>query len=86
MGFGGSVQAVPGVRPGHFPVSSHECEHPQCSRLATWWVRGQWTIFDWLDVEVCGEHLVAAHRYLELRTVDGLKCQERVSHYIGECG
>jgi len=58
-----------------------ECEW--CHLRATWVVTGQWTIFDWLDVYACGEHLNQAHRWLSLRTVDGQECLERTSHYIG---
>ena len=54
-----------------------------CEEPATWWVRGQWTIADWLDIDTCAEHLVKTHKYLALRTVDGQACLERTSHYLG---
>jgi len=58
-----------------------ECEF--CHELATWEVTGQWTIADWLEVYACGGHLVDAHRWLALRTVDGVPCRERCTQWIG---
>jgi hypothetical protein len=52
------------------------CEAPECDAEPDVRVTGRWTIFDWLDVEVCMAHLVPAIKYLRSRTVDGLPCQE----------
>lgn len=52
------------------------CEAPECDLEPDVRVTGRWTIFDWLDVEVCMAHLVPAIKYLRARTVDGLPCQE----------
>lgn len=41
-----------------------ECE--ACNRLARWIVHVQWTLFDFLDINVCGVHVnecLAAYRH-----------------------
>jgi hypothetical protein len=47
------------------------CEWSACLEPAHVWLRGQWTIFDWLDVGCCLDHETEVYRYLSRRHVDG---------------
>jgi hypothetical protein len=54
--------------------SRMQCEY--CSALATHMVDAQWTLFDFITEQVCGEHLSDSRRLLWERRVDGQPCEE----------
>jgi hypothetical protein len=46
------------------------CEWQGCWEKATYNVHGAWTIFDWIDVQVCSGHVLEVKAWMLRRTVD----------------
>jgi hypothetical protein len=47
------------------------CERGGCENEAWYRIEAQWTLFDWLEVHVCGPHLAQTMTELAERLVDG---------------
>ena len=47
-----------------------------CNNAADYIVHGQWTIFDYLDLPCCNEHLIGAVRELQFKRIDGQEVLE----------
>jgi hypothetical protein len=47
------------------------CEWIGCELEAWYRVRGQWSLFDWMDFCVCSEHLERCEAWFAHRLVDG---------------
>jgi hypothetical protein len=60
------------------------CQWPHCTAISDYWLRGQWTIFDWWDMEVCLVHVPQAIGWLQRRRVDGQEVVEIQQHALGQ--